>query len=486
MMMKVVIGIDLGTQGVRVLAVNKHGLLVANTAESMPRQSTKRERGLHEQDPQAWWQITSQCLKQVVHDLPKKTQIDGISIDSTSGTLVVVGQDGEALHPAIMYNDNRSASYVSEVSRAGKTLEEKLGYSFKSSFALPKMVWFTREKPNLLVEPFHFLSETDYIIGKLSGSYLHSDFSNMLKFGYDLIDMAWPAFIENDLGIPFENLPRVVPPGTSITTVSENASLITGIPTGVPIIAGATDGTAAQLSSGAVEIGSWNSALGTTLVLKGITKELLKDPQQRIYCHRHPETGWMPGGASNTGADWISEEFPDVDPEIFNEKAREHIPTSIIRYPLQQPGERFPFSSDQARGFIVGSPSNEIERYAAGLEGVAFLEKLAYEIMSEVGAPITDVIHITGGGARSSLWSEIRASVLGKSLLKPKIGQAGLGAAILAAKGVWFDQLIDAVKAMVQIDMVTPPNPDWHSHYQEKYQQFKEELINRGYLIVNE
>jgi sugar (pentulose or hexulose) kinase len=480
--MKIVIGIDLGTQGVRVLAVDPQGQLLGIVEEKLPKGSVRRQAGLHEQDVHTWWPYTCRCIRQLVNTLPQNGTIEGVSVDSTSGSLVVIDQKGDPLHPAIMYNDKRSAPYVAAARKAGRALEQELGYSISSSFALPKMMWVLKEQPELDPKQLRFRSETDFIVGKLSGSYHHSDFSNMLKFGYHLLAMQWPDFIEDELGVPLVALPNVTSPGSQIATVSTEASVETGLPTGVPILAGATDGTAAQVSSGAVEVGSWNSALGTTLVLKGITKDLLIDEQQRIYCHRHPETGWMPGGASNTGADWIAEDYPNIDPESLNQKASGKIPTSIIRYPLLQTGERFPFSSEEASGFISGKPGDDIEVYAAGLEGVALLEKLAYDTLAEIGAPVSDSIHITEGGSRSALWSEIRASVLNKTLLRPKIGQAGMGAAILAARGVWFDSLGEAAKAMVQLEDEFHPNSDWIESYQNKYQLFVAELARRGYL----
>lgn len=480
--MRIVIGIDLGTQGVRVLAANSDGELVASSEGRLPKGSINRQAGLHEQDPTSWWACTGRCLRQTVQLLPPNSLVEGVCVDSTSGSVVVVDHAGHPLGPAIMYNDTRSAAHVEEVRQAGRALEQKLGYLFNSSFALPKLVWLLKEQPDLANKNVYFISETDFIAGRLSGLYNRSDFSNMLKFGYDLIDMRWPSFIETGLGIGVGALPQVEAPGKPIAMVWADASDETGLPAGTLIMAGATDGTAAQISSGAIEIGSWNSALGTTLVLKGITRELLIDSQQRIYSHRHPESGWMPGGASNTGADWIREDHPREDPEELNRRARAYIPTATLRYPLLMPGERFPFLCGQARGFTQGAPVDEFERYAAGLEGVALLEKLAYDALVEIGAPVPDQIHITDGGARSALWSEIRASALNKTLLRPKIGQAGFGAAILAARGVWFDSLRAAAKAMVRIENEFHPNPAWVEPYQEKYSQLVAEFQRRGYL----
>lgn len=120
---------------------------------------------------------------------------------------------------------------------------------------------------------------------------------------------------------------------------------------------------------------------GTTLTIKGVSAELVKDPIGRIYCHRHPEHGWLPGGASNTGGEILAQCFPDTDLATRDTRATGLVPTSLLVYPLVGHGERFPFVAPDAEGFIAGKPdlllSNSDLIYGASLEGVALLERLA-------------------------------------------------------------------------------------------------------------
>src|SRR5690606_24902945 len=101
-----------------------------------------------------------------------------------------------------------------------------------------------------------------------------------------------------------------------------------------------------------------------TLVIKGVTRDKLIDPTGSIYCHRHPDGYWMPGGASNTGADWVSKWFRDQDLALLNREAEALIPTGLMAWPLLQEGERFPILSPEARGFMP-DVDNDILRYAA-------------------------------------------------------------------------------------------------------------------------
>lgn len=478
----VVVGVDLGTQGVRAVAVTGQGALMASAQQSLPPPLEGLPPGWHEQDPEGWWKAVTACLRRLTSALPPGTPIAGVAIDSTSGTILPVDERGRALHPALMYNDTRSRDLVAEVRRAGAGIEARLGYAFGVSFALPKILWLARQRPRVFARTRHFVHAADFVVGRLTGDYGVSDHSNALKTGYDLIENRWPPFIERDLGIPLRLLPRIVRPGAPVGSVHTEGAAASGLPKGTPVLAGATDGTTAQIGSGAVAPGVWNSSLGTTLVLKGISKDLLIDPQRRIYCHRHPEGWWMPGGASNTGTEWIVREFPGQDLPRLDAQAAERLPTLIVRYPLVRRGERFPFRRSEATGFTLGEPADAIEAFAAGLEGLALLERLAYDTLLDIGASVGDRIHVTGGGSRSDIWLRVRASTLGRALIRPAISETAMGAALLAASGVWFESLSQAAHALVRVDAVIEPDRRLQATYSDKYRTFVAELRQRGYL----
>jgi D-ribulokinase len=479
----VVLGIDLGTQGLRAIAADPGGRVLATAQSKIPFSRPPLPEGWFEQNPQEWWLEACNCIRQVSTGLPDGVSIDGLAVDSTSGTILPVDASIKPLHPALMYNDNRSQPYVGLVREKGAALESRLGYSFGSSFALPKILWLKEEKPEIFEQAAWFIHAADYLTSMLSGGPPITDFSNALKTGYDLIEEDWPGFIE-ELGIPIHRLPQVVPSGIEIGHLSAAASRATGLREGIPIYSGATDGTAAQIASGAVDPGAWNSSLGTTLVLKGISRELVLDPQQRIYSHRHPDGFWMPGGASNTGTEWILQEFPGMDLHLLDEQAAALLPTRLVRYPLARVGERFPFTNPLATGFVDGHASTPIEAYAAGLEGLALLEKLCYEIVASIGASVGERIYTTGGGSKSRLWTELRASVLGREMATLEIEDTAMGAALLAAQGAWYGSLAAAAAQMVRVKEIIEPNPAWQPLLQEKYQSFLHLLNQRGYLAI--
>ncbi|MBE0697861.1 MAG: hypothetical protein IH586_13145, partial [Anaerolineaceae bacterium] len=170
-MVEVVLGIDLGTQGARVLAVSPAGEVIASAHQPLAPAAGDLPAGWFEQDPRDWWQAVARSLRQVNAGLPQGTQIAGICIDSTSGTVLPVGPQGEPLHNALMYNDRRSEGQVPLVQAAGAEHQAKHGYSFGSSYALPKILWFKEERPEIFARTSCFLHAADFIVGKLSGDF---------------------------------------------------------------------------------------------------------------------------------------------------------------------------------------------------------------------------------------------------------------------------------------------------------------------------
>jgi sugar (pentulose or hexulose) kinase len=270
-MVEVAIGIDLGTQGARVVAVNPSGALIAAAHQSLAAPAESLPAGWFEQDPLDWWRAVREALRQVVGTLPARSVVSGICVDSTSGTILAVDAQGEPLSPAVMYNDRRSEEQASRVNPPGGHQAGRF-----TSLGRPTLrrYCFKKSRPSSCWSAPRASSMRGLHCGKLSGDFSCSDSSNALKTGYDLLDLRWPVFIERNLGIPLARLPRVTLPGQPIGQVSRQAADETGLLPGTLVLAGATDGTAAQIASGAARPGDWNSTLGTTLVFKGISREL--------------------------------------------------------------------------------------------------------------------------------------------------------------------------------------------------------------------
>lgn len=479
-MEKLFIGIDVGTQGTRIACIDARGKVLEIAEDFFIREHQKLPCGWHQQYPQQWWQSVVLCLRKILNKI-NASNISAISASSTSGTICLLDGNYLPIMPAILYNDRRSENQVNILNEKLNRLTEKMRYKFNASYTLPKILWVKENMSEVFQKVKRVVHATDYLIGKLSGNFCVSDYTNVLKTGYDLIDGIWPEEIENVLGIPIEILPEVVPPGAVIGVVSGVCSDETGIPSGIPVVAGMTDGCASQVSTGAIAPNNWNSTLGTTLVIKGVTKEILKDPLGRIYNHKHPDGYWLPGGASNTGGDCIEKKFSPDEWKNLDIEAMKITPSGLVCYPLSGKGERFPFVNPDAAGFEPPC-SDRNSLYTSYLEGVGYIERLAYEMLMNLGAKINEKIRIAGGGTKSISWNKIRASILGKTLIQPKHTGAAIGAAIVSSSRTYFKNLVYACKHMVKITSTYEPEPKWIDKYNETYQRFVNELKIRNYI----
>src|SRR5690606_23221204 len=189
---------------------------------------------------------------------------------------------------------------------------------------------------------------------------------------------------------------------------------------------------------------------------------------------------WMPGGASNTGADWVTQQFEGMLNQ-FNKTAESLIPTPHLSYPLRQKGERFPFVSADAEGFEPAGLSLE-ERYTANMEGVAYLERYSFDLIHHLSGEPINAVYTAGGASNSEVWLKIRSNVLKLPIFKMKYVSGAVGAAVLAASKIHFNSLIAAGKALIQAEKVIYPERDLYERYEENYQLFIDLMINKGYI----
>ena len=473
------LGLDLGTQSVRAMVVSGSGETLAVGSHKL---TSRRDGPRHEQDPEEWWRAISTASRAALAALPAGLPIHGVAVDGTSGTILLVDGDFRPLTPGLMYDDTRAVEETERVNETGAAVWSTLGYNrMQASWGLPKLLWLLAQASGS-VPGTRLAHQTDFINRRLVGGEVVTDTSNALKTGVDLINECWPREVFAALGVPDEILPEVVRAGTCLGMISAEAAAQTSIPQRTPVFAGMTDGCAAQMAAGALSVGSWNCVLGTTLVLKGVTPDLIKDPSGVVYSHRSPDGNWLPGGASSAGAGVISKLFPGRDLEALGTLAAEREPASVLTYPLHGRGERFPFIAPEAEGFTLGQPADEIDRYAALLQGVAFIERLCFDYLDMLGAPVGGPFLLTGGGAKSRYWCQLRADVLGRPVTLPENAEAALGMAILAAAA--GHQVADVAGAMVRIREVIDPRPDHAGRFREPYLRLVDELARRGWVAL--
>lgn len=470
------VGIDIGTQSVRALAVTRDGAVLGSGTQPL---DSHRDGNRHEQDPEQWWAAVTDACRQATADLPSQA-VRGVAVDATSGSILLIDPAGRTLTPALMYDDGRATAELDVVNDAGADVWATLGYGrMQPSWALPKLIWLIRAYPGV-VPGARLAHQNDFVNRRLVGHDVASDLSNALKTGADLINQTWPQHVLDRLGVPPHLMPGLTRSGTQLGTISGPAAAATGLPAGTPVISGMTDGCAAQIGAGSLRTGDWNSVLGTTLILKGVTPHLLHDPLGVVYSHRAPDGDWLPGGASSTGAGIIARDYAGQDLPDLNRRAARYEPSNVLAYPLAGRGERFPFVAPHAEAFLLGRPQDPADHYAAILQGVAYIERLSIDYLDQLGAPVNGSWVITGGATRNTYWNQIRADVLGRPVFLPENAEPALGMAVLAAST--GRNVSDVAAEMVRIREIVEPRADMTRRYDDPYLRIVDELEGRGWL----
>lgn len=419
---KLHIGIDLGTTGCRAIAVDDTGKVHGEMSAPIP--TPPRNEDEVTQDPTVWWKAVTGCLQNLLKQFDPQ-RVQAIAVDGTSGTLLLCDAKGGPVTPAIMYNDRRAVQQAKHIA----SLAGNHSGAHGAGSALAKLLWLHDKKLDKRAR--HALHQADWISGKLTGQFGHSDYNNCLKLGFDAEKNDWPKWF-GKLGFDSALLPEVHAPGESLGTLSADIAKTFGLPANVEVLAGTTDGVASFLAAGPTEPGHGVTALGTTLVLKLLSEKPVFSLEHGVYSHRLGNF-WLAGGASNSGGAVLLQYFkveqmremtPLLDPESV---------TGLDYYPLPDIGERFPINNPEMAPRLEPLPGNSITFFQGMLEGIARIEAEGYQLLGKLGAPALSKVFTTGGGSQNPAWTRIREKILRVKMEKPRSGHAAYGSALLAA-----------------------------------------------------
>ncbi len=418
----VYLGIDIGSSGCRIVAIDAAGEILAQGEAPIP--VALRKDNQITQDPNRWWKAVSDSLHAILQQVDPQA-VRALAVDGTSGTLLLADAKGTPVTPAILYNDQRA---VEQAAMIAGVASPQAGCQGASS-SLAKLMWL-RDK-GLTAKASYALHQADWISGRLSGVYGRSDYNNTLKMGFDAIANEWPAWL-GSLGIDPAWLPAVHVPGDPIGTVGAEMVKTFGFHPDTQVVAGTTDGVAAFIAAGAGRPGHGVTSLGTTLVLKLLSETPVFSPEHGVYSHRLGKF-WLAGGASNSGGvvlqqyfkiDQMREMTPLLDPEHF---------TGLEYYPLADIGERFPINDPEMSPHLEPLPGDSVTFFQGILEGIARIEAMGYDLLHRLGAPKVSEVRTTGGGAGNPAWTRIRERTLKVKLQPARSNLAAYGTALLAS-----------------------------------------------------
>jgi xylulokinase len=460
----VLVGLDVGTTGVKAIAVSPDGEVLA-TAEREYALSTPRP-GWAEQDPEDWWRAAQEALA----ELPAAA---AIGLSGQMHGLVALDSDDRVLRPAILWNDQRTAAECAEIEeRVGlDRLIALTGNRALTGFTAPKLLWLRRHEPEVYGRIARILLPKDYVRLRLTGEHAIdvADASGTLLF--DVAHRRWSDEMLDALELPREWLPRAL---ESPEASGETAG-------GVPVAAGAGDQAAAALGVGVDRPGPVSVVLGTSGVVFASLPAFAADPQARVhvFCHAVPG-GWHAMGVMLSAAGslrWFRDASGGAPYDVLLGEAAHWDPGAEgVLFQPYLAGERTPHADPDARAAFLGLQLRH-DRGAmtrAVLEGVAYGLRDSLELLRELGVR-AEVGRFSGGGARSDLWLEIVASVLGIPLERTAATEgSAYGAALLAgvAAGVFAD-VHEAVARCVRATSRIDPNPEWRDRYEEGYRAYR-------------
>lgn len=438
----VVIGIDIGTTNAKGVASLADGTIVAEVSREHAVSSP--HPGWFEHDAEtAWWGDTVAICRSLVEQLGAAERICGVAVTTCGPCLVPVDAAGSPLRPAILYGvDTRAAGEIAAFETAiGRRAIEAVGRMRLTSQSVgPKIAWVIRHEPDVARRTVRWHTATSFLVARLTGVSI-IDHHQASFFGpfIDARRRAWDLRYATGLDLD-GRLPELGWPSDIAGTVTASAASATGLPAGIPVLVGTSDGPTEALAVGATRPGVVAATYGSTSTLTTFgatqrpTPALLWDSEGWA-----PEQRCLAAGMSTTGAivSWLRREFAlDVSHDALSAEAAASPPGArgLLLLPYFS-GERTPFADPSARGVIVGLTlqHTRADVHRAILEGIAYGVRHILETFTDAGITV-DTIRASGGGTRSPVGMQVVADVTGREQVVAHAAYgAAYGAAYLAA-----------------------------------------------------
>lgn len=442
------LGLDIGTQGVRALAVSEAGEVIASARQPLV---VPAENAPQEQDPASWWNAVVEVVQQLGE---LRSAVTALAISCTSGSVCMVDAQQNPVGPGLLYADSRGLPFK------GKG----------SSWAIAKIAWLLEHRPDLVDRAATFTSPGGFVATKLLGEPAAIDVTQALKFGFDPSSNEWGI-----LPVDSSMLPRVVSTGVAIGTLCSDAAQALGLSQTTTVVSGATDGVAGQFAC-RPSPNRWAVALGSTIVWKALSEQRLDDEASGIYSHRGPGTWWLPGAASTAGARILSTWATDAELADYDRLVMFSTDVAAA-YPSVVQGERFPFEDPTFTPWPSES-ANGLDRYASEALGATFVERWGCEVLTAEGCLAPASIATTGGAVSSQSWMQLRADVMQLPIEIPSEPSSAFGAAVIAAAPT-LGGVLEAGESMVRFRNIIEPDHTQVARWDDAYASFKQRCLQQ-------
>jgi len=503
-----ILGIDIGTTGCKSAVFDTKGNTVFVSSEEYTTRKPTPEAS--EQDPNQWWKATQKTLRKVLNYNGFDTnELESIGICGQMHSAALLDDNKQVIRPSITWMDQRSSGEVESLKKdiGLEKLRSITGNFPTTTYTLPHLLWIKHNDPRSFEKISHVLTPKDFIKFKLT-EVLNTEYSDASgTFLMDYEEKEWSDQLLSYLGLSEDNMPPLTESTEIIGSVTSRAMEETGLPEGIPVVAGSADQTAGAIGMGAIKPNQVTSLIGTAGVVSANTSRAKPDPDKKLMCWAHAVPGiWQNLGVMQTsGATlrWFRNNI-DVNKihpgenqasgyKEYNRRANEVPPGSkgMIFLPYLE-GERTPHWNSQARGIFFGISTNHEKRHfiRAIMEGVGFSLKDSIDLIEDLGTEITK-IRVTGGGYRSKVWRQIVADITEKEIQYSNVQEgSAFGVAVLSGVGTGiYSGFKEAIEQTTSIEAKTRPREDnfgvyrkLHEIYQKLYEQNKELYDELGEL----
>ncbi|HQE92989.1 MAG TPA: xylulokinase [Anaerolineae bacterium] len=478
------LGIDISTTGAKALLMDATGAVVTTATTPLPLSTPKPLWS--EQDPHDWWNGIVKSIRQALKQADATgDDVKAVGLTGQMHGLTLLDKDGAVLRPAILWNDQRTGAQCDEIrARVGKARFIQItGNDALTGFTAPKILWVRENEPEVYAHAAHILLPKDYVRYKLTGDYAADKADSAGTILFDIKARDWSAEVLEKLEIPREWLPRTYE-GPAITgIVSAEAAALTGLKAGTPVVGGGGDQAAGAVGVGAVEPGIVGLVLGTSGVVFASTDApyIEKNGLLHAFCHAVPGA-WHLMGVMLSAAGSLQWHRDTLAPGISFDDLL--VPAADVPAGAEGlfflpylTGERTPYPDPLARAGYIGLTLRHALPHMtrAVLEGVAFGLRDSMELVKGAGLGEIKQIRVSGGGAKSALWRQILADVIGSELVTVNTTEGGAyGAALLAAvgAGVWAT-VPEACRATIRVVNATSPQPEQVKVYDGLYPLYR-------------
>ncbi len=485
------LGLDLGTTHVKCVALSIGGSVVASSTR--PVETRAPGPGRAEQDAGEVWAAAAGALRETAGAVAPGS-VEGLALSGAMHTCLLVAADGSPLSPAQTWADQRAEGVCRRL-RAGAdpALYRRTGCPLQPLYHIPRLRWWSEQAPEIARRTAFFVALKDFVLHGLAGTWV-ADPSIWSATGLlDIRRCQWDPEALQLAGIGPDRLPPLASPFNQAGRLSEAAAGVTGLPSGLPLVLGASDGALANVGCGTLAPGQVVISMGTSGAVRQWVAEPRLDPAQRTWCYLLAEGRWFAGAALNNAGlavKWLRDSIyagaaggsagsaADGFERLFAEAARVPPGAAGLRCLPFFAGERSPYFRTDARAAFLGLSWEHGRGHLARavLEAVALRLADVWDALAiEPAALGAEPARLTGGILRSPFWAQLCCDVLGVELAAVEAADASaVGAALLAQAALEPGRTLQELTGRIRPGRRWSPDSALHPQYRRLLGEFRE------------